>query len=90
MLFLSLLPLAVHAEVWHPVETSAPGEWFIRSVQYSRPVIEKTYLAKLDKLAPYEERLRRDEAVKLLDELFARHYAEAWQFMTSQLAREVK
>lgn len=76
-LFLSLLPLAVHAEVWHPVETSAPGEWFIRSVQYSRPVIEKTYLAKLDKLAPYEERLRRAETYhRTIEEHFSANRLE--------------
>ena len=56
--FLPLLFLgsALCAENMIPADDPMPGKWFLDSIRYTRPLVEKQYREKLDKLAPQAER----------------------------------
>ena len=55
--------------VFYPVETSRPGEWFLRSIESGRAKYEKHYLDRLDKLAPQAARRRfAEDFHRMLDE----------------------
>ena len=56
--------------VFYPVESAAPGEWFLRSVAPGRKKYEKHYLDRLDKLAPPEQRAAvADALLRTMDEV---------------------
>ena len=55
---LALFAVAGGAEEpkFYPVDSAAPGEWFMRSIESGRAKHEKFYRDRLDKLAPREKR----------------------------------
>ena len=55
---IALAALTVNAgePVFYPVDGTAPGEWFVRSVASGRAKYEKNYRDRLDKLAPQAKR----------------------------------
>ena len=70
------LPLC-GAEKFIPVESTFPGEWFLKSIAFSRPQMEKFYLQKLEKLDPYAERARCAELYhRTLEERFVANRIE--------------
>ena len=70
LLLLGAGTLGAAEAVFYPVESAAPGEWFLRSVVPGRKKYEKHYLDRLDKLAPPERRAAfADALLRTLDEL---------------------
>ena len=60
-----LLPLFLcaflSAENFIPADDPLPGKWFLDSIKFTRPLVEKKYREKLDKLGPPQERARGAE-----------------------------
>lgn len=76
---LSLFALAGGAEEpkFYPVDSAAPGEWFMRSIESGRAKHEKFYRDRLDKLAPREKRAAHAAAyLDMLDRFAISNRAE--------------
>ena len=72
-LFLFLmLGSALCAQELIPTDDPMPGKWFLDSIKYTRPLVEKTYRAKLDKLNPQPERAR---CAELHSQLMEEHFS---------------
>ena len=62
---------SVSAETFIPTEDPMPGNWFLDSIKYTRPLMEKKYREKLDKLDKQPERARCAELHnQLMEEYF--------------------
>jgi len=70
LLLLAAASFGAAEPVFYPVESAAPGEWFLRSVVSGRGKYEKHYLDRLDKLAPPNERAAfADALLRTMDEV---------------------
>ena len=76
-----LLPLFLcaflSAENFIPADDPLPGKWFLDSIKFTRPLVEKKYREKLDKLGPPQERARGAEMHnQLMEEYFVSNRRE--------------
>ncbi|MBR2872416.1 MAG: hypothetical protein IKB99_02865 [Lentisphaeria bacterium] len=77
MILLFLLSSGLCAENFVPVEDPMPGKWFLDTIKYTRPQVEKTYREKLDKLDAQPERARCAELHhQLIEEYFVSNRRE--------------
>lgn len=77
--FLTFLFLgtALCAENFIPADDPVPGKWFLDSIRFTRPLVEKQYREKLDKLAPQPERaLCAEQHSQLMEEYFSSNRRE--------------
>ena len=78
-LCLAVFALAGGAEEpkFYPVDSAAPGEWFVRSIQSGRAKYEKLYRERLDKIAPQPRRAAHAaEYLDMLDRFAISNRAE--------------
>ena len=82
MIMKKILPLlfigaALCGETYIPTDDPMPGKWFLDSIRYTRPLVEKNYRAKLDKLDKPAERARCAELhSQLVEEYFSSNRRE--------------
>ena len=75
--FFLFLGSALCAETLIPADDPTPGKWFLDSIRYTRPLVEKQYREKLDKLDPQPERARCAELhSQLMEEYFSSNRRE--------------
>ena len=69
--FIFFLAAALSAENFVPTDAPLPGKWFLDSINHTRPLVEKKYREKLDKLGTQPDRaLGAEMHNQLMEEYF--------------------